>query len=31
MYDTSAYWQAQMMHWGPEVLIAIVILVVTWQ
>src|SRR5690242_5278296 len=30
MYDTSAYWQAQLMNWGPRVLIAIVILVVTW-
>src|SRR6476469_384813 len=30
MYDTSAYWQAQMMHWGPKILIAILILVVTW-
>jgi len=30
MYDTSAYWQAQLMNWGPKVLIAILILVVTW-
>jgi hypothetical protein len=30
MYDTSAYWQAQMMTWGPKVLIAILILVATW-
>jgi Conserved TM helix len=30
MYDTSAYWQAQLMAWGPKVLIAILILVVTW-
>ncbi|WP_341631902.1 mechanosensitive ion channel [Sphingomonas agri] len=30
MYDTSAYWQAQMMNWGPKVLIAILILVATW-
>jgi hypothetical protein len=30
MYDTSAYWQAQLMNWGPRVLIAIVILVATW-
>jgi hypothetical protein len=30
MYDTSAYWQAQLMNWGPRVLIAILILVVTW-
>ena len=30
MYDTSAYWQAQLMLWGPKVLIAIIILVATW-
>jgi hypothetical protein len=30
MYDTSAYWQAQMMEWGPKVLIAILILIATW-
>ena len=30
MYDTSAYWQAQLMTWGPKILIAILILVVTW-
>src|SRR4029079_6044115 len=30
MYDTSAYWQAQMMQWGPRILIAILILVATW-
>ncbi|MFL6755581.1 MAG: mechanosensitive ion channel [Sphingomicrobium sp.] len=30
MYDTSAYWQAQLMNWGPKILIAILILVVTW-
>ena len=30
MYDTSAYWQAQLMTWGPKVLIAILILVATW-
>jgi hypothetical protein len=30
MYDTSAYWQAQLMNWGPRVLIAILILVATW-
>ena len=30
MYDTSAYWQAQMMTWGPKILIAILILVATW-
>src|SRR3954466_15653127 len=28
--DQSAYWQAQMMNWGPKVLIAILILVATW-
>jgi hypothetical protein len=28
--DSGAYWQAQMMHWGPKVLIAILILIVTW-
>jgi hypothetical protein len=28
--DSGAYWQAQLMHWGPKVLIAILILVVTW-
>jgi hypothetical protein len=27
MYDTSAYWQAQTMEWGPKVLIAILILI----
>src|SRR5215212_2235685 len=30
MYDTSAYWQAPLMNWGPKVLIAILILVATW-
>jgi hypothetical protein len=30
MYDTSAYWQAQMMTWGPKILIAILILIATW-
>jgi hypothetical protein len=30
MYDSSAYWQAQLMNWGPKVLIAILILVATW-
>jgi hypothetical protein len=30
MYDTSAYWQAQMINWGPKILIAILILVATW-
>jgi hypothetical protein len=28
--DQGAYWQAQMMNWGPKVLIAILILVATW-
>jgi hypothetical protein len=30
MYDTTAYWQAQLINWGPKVLIAILILVATW-
>ena len=30
MYDTTAYWQAQLMAWGPKILIAILILVATW-
>jgi hypothetical protein len=30
MYDSSAYWQAQMMNWGPKILIAILILIATW-
>ena len=28
--DQSAYWQAQLMSWGPKILIAILILVATW-
>ena len=28
--DQSAYWEAQAMHWGPRILIAILILVATW-
>lgn len=28
--DSGAYWQAQLIHWGPKVLIAILILVATW-
>ena len=28
--DQNAYWQAQMMNWGPKVLIAILILIATW-
>ncbi len=30
MYDTSAYWQAQLMNWGPKILIALLILLATW-
>jgi hypothetical protein len=30
MYDTSAYWQAQLINWGPRILIAALILVATW-
>jgi hypothetical protein len=30
MYDNSAYWQAQMMNWGPKILIAILILIATY-
>ena len=30
MYDQSAYWQAQLLNWGPKVLIAILILIATW-
>ncbi len=28
--DTGAYWQAQMINWGPKVLIAVLIIVATW-
>src|SRR5437763_276155 len=28
--DTSAYWQAQLINWGPKVLIALLIIVATW-
>ena len=28
--DQNAYWQAQLMLWGPRILIAILILVATW-
>lgn len=28
--DTSRYWQAQLMEWGPKVAIALLILLVTW-
>ena len=30
MYDQSAYWQAQLMNWGPKILIAVLILFATW-
>jgi hypothetical protein len=30
MYDTSAYWQAQLMNWGPRILVAVLILIATW-
>ena len=30
MYDTSAYWHAQVMEWGPKVIIAALILIATW-
>lgn len=30
MYNTSAYWQAQLMLWGPKILIAVLILIATW-
>jgi hypothetical protein len=30
MYDTTAYWQAQLIAWGPKILIAILILIATW-
>jgi hypothetical protein len=30
MYNTSAYWQAQLIYWGPKILIAVLILVATW-
>src|SRR3954452_14554040 len=28
--DQSAYWQGQLMFWGPKVLIALLIIVATW-
>ena len=28
--DQGAYWQAQLMFWGPKVLIALLIIVATW-
>ncbi len=30
MYDSSAYWQAKLMEWGPRILIALLIIVATW-
>ena len=30
MYDTSAYWRAQVLEWGPRILIALLIIVATW-
>jgi hypothetical protein len=30
MYDSSAYWQAQLLNWGPKILIAVLILIATW-
>ena len=28
--DQGAYWQAQLMFWGPKVLIALLIIIATW-
>lgn len=28
--DSGAYWQAQLIYWGPKILIAVLILIVTW-
>jgi len=28
--NQSAYWQAQLIYWGPKILVAILILVATW-
>ena len=28
--DQNAYWQSQLIYWGPKVLIAILILIATW-
>jgi len=28
--DQSAYWQSQLLYWGPKILIALAILVLTW-
>ena len=30
MAETNAYWHAQVMEWGPQVIIAILILIATW-
>ena len=30
MYDTSAYWQAQLLNWGPKIIISFLILIATW-
>jgi hypothetical protein len=30
MYDQSAYWQAQLMFWGPKVFFALLIILATW-
>jgi hypothetical protein len=30
MYESSGYWQGQLIYWGPKALIAIIILVATW-
>ena len=28
--DQSAYWQGQLVYWGPKILIAVLILIATW-
>src|ERR1700754_2328844 len=28
--DQGDYWQAQMMFWGPKILIALLIIIATW-
>jgi len=28
--DQGAYWQSQLMFWGPKVLIALLIIIATW-
>lgn len=30
MADTNAYWHAEVMDWGPRIIIALLILVATW-